>query len=376
MKPSLRSLHLWIPELAGPGGIQAQARSLVQACITILPESALAVVVKNGPVPSCERNLEYCSSGHLSPGLRAPAFAALALHAMLRRAPELVIVTHLHLAPLAAWLQRFFRFRYWVVAHGIEARFPLSQPRLHALRRAEKVLAVSDHTARLLRASLGAGSRVTEILPNTVDETHFMPGPKPMHLLRRYGLSESDRLLLTVARLDPNERYKGCDLVLEAMALLRGEVTGLRYLIVGPGEDSTRLRRRARDLGLEKQVLLTGFLPERELRDHYNLCDLFVMPSRAEGFGIVFLEALACGRAVVAGNSDGASAPLLHGKLGRLVDPDDPAELARTILHLLRGAPAPQFQPERLRQVALDHFGRIAFRRRLSALLAGEPCAA
>ena len=98
----------------------------------------------------------------------------------------------------------------------------------------------------------------------------------------------------------------------------------LRYVIVGRGADSTRLRRRVEELGLSDHVVLTGFVPEDELPDHYRLCDIFVMPSQAEGFGIVFLEALACGRRVVAGNGDGSAEPLLAGKLGHLLIPTTP----------------------------------------------------
>ncbi len=82
-------------------------------------------------------------------------------------------------------------------------------------------------------------------------------------------------------------------------------------------------------------MTLAGYIPEEELNDHYNLCDVFAMPSKGEGFGIVFLEAMACGKPVLAGNKDGSVDALLGGKLGALVDPDDVAQIAETLIAIL-----------------------------------------
>jgi phosphatidylinositol alpha-1,6-mannosyltransferase len=240
--------------------------------------------------------------------------------------------------------------------------------RRDALRGAEKILPVSHHTAGRLHLLLDPSAPRMERLPNRVDETIFTPGPKPPHLLRRYGFAATDRILLTVARLDPRQRYKGCDQVLEALVRVRREIPEARYVIAGRGADSTRLRRRARELGLGDAVILTGFVPERDLCDHMRLCDLFVMPSQGEGFGIVFLEALACGRRVVAGDADGSVEPLLHGKLGTLVDPTDVAALGETLVRLLR-APHGEEDAAFLRRTVLDHFGTEAFHRRLREVL-------
>ena len=87
-----------------------------------------------------------------------------------------------------------------------------------------------------------------------------------------------------------------------------------------------------RELGIESNVTLAGFVPDYELCSHYNLCDLFAMPSKGEGFGIVFLEALACGKPMIAGNKDGSVEAVLNGELGALVDPDNVAEIANAII--------------------------------------------
>jgi glycosyltransferase involved in cell wall biosynthesis len=365
-----RRLHLWVPGWNGPGGIQAYSRNLGHACAELLPGTDIRVLVRNGSFDwdDSRRPVTGRSVGAAPASCRRVAYAALLAANTLRLRPDLVIITHLHFAPIAHWLQRWHRFRYWVVAHGIESWGGLTGTQRRALQRAEKILPVSHHTAKRLRAALGPASPPMERLPNMVDETVFTPGPKPPHLLRRYGLSEDDRILLTVARLDPRQRYKGYDRVLDVFARVRRDVPRLRYILAGRGADSTRVRRRVQELGLQDAVNLTGFVPGRDLRDHYRLCDLFVMPSKAEGFGIVFLEALACGRRVVAGNADGSVEPLLHGKLGTLVDPHDPDALAETLTTLLRTTPNLD-EIEFLRRTTIDHFGAKAFRHRLRELL-------
>jgi glycosyltransferase involved in cell wall biosynthesis len=375
MKKPLRRLHLWIPELAGPGGIQAYSKNLLRACSTLLPDVDIAAVVKNGLADEVLPNVTCRTAGRYPDSLRRSGYAGLVVWTLLRQRPDLVIVTHLHFTPLAYWLQHAFGFRYWVVVHGIEAWGKLTPSQRRALNGAEKILPVSDYTAGRLQAALGEKSAPMERLPNMVDEARFTPGPKPRHLLRRYGFTKEHRILLTVARLDPRQRYKGYDLVLDAMALLRNELPTLRYVIAGRGKDSGRVRRRIIEMGLEAQVILTGFLPEQDLPDHYNLCDLFVMPSQAEGFGIVFLEALACGRAVVAGNSDGSAEPLLHGALGTLVDPHDSRQLANRLTDLLRQRHPLPAESGRLREATIQNFGAAAFQNRLRQLLEGT-CAA
>jgi glycosyltransferase involved in cell wall biosynthesis len=110
---------------------------------------------------------------------------------------------------------------------------------------------------------------------------------------------------------------------------------------------------------LQDCVTLAGFISDTELCDYYNLCDTFAMPSHGEGFGIVYLEAMACGKPTLAGNRDGAQDALCHGKLGALVDPDDSSAIAQTLIQILQKTyPNPlMYQPEAMRQAVIDRFG-------------------
>jgi glycosyltransferase involved in cell wall biosynthesis len=116
---------------------------------------------------------------------------------------------------------------------------------------------------------------------------------------------------------------------------------------------------------VQNTVVLAGFVPDEELCEHYNLCDLFAMPSKAEGFGIVYLEALACGKPALAGNKDGSRDALNDGELGLLVDPDDTEEIAAESIRVLRREHSHPnlFRPGLLRQRVTELFGFETFKR-------------
>jgi glycosyltransferase involved in cell wall biosynthesis len=170
---------------------------------------------------------------------------------------------------------------------------------------------------------------------------------------------------LTVCRLSDTERYKGYDQMLRALPTILCEVPDARYLLVGTGPDRTRIEKLAADLGVQHAVVLAGFIRDDELCEHYNLCDLFAMPSKGEGFGIVYLEALACGKPVLAGNKDGSRDAVADGELGLLVDPDNTAEIANETIRVLLRQHLHEniFRPELLRRRVTELFGFEAFKR-------------
>ena len=129
----------------------------------------------------------------------------------------------------------------------------------------------------------------TFVLPNAVHLEQYGIRPKRADFVARYRL-EGKRVLLTVGRLDAAERSKGFDEVLEVLRDLPEDVV---YMIAGGGNDATRLQLRARELGVASRVVFTGLFADEEKPDLYNLADAYVMPSRGEGFGFVFLESMA-----------------------------------------------------------------------------------
>ena len=132
----------------------------------------------------------------------------------------------------------------------------------------------------------------------------FVPGAQDVKLVERYGIRDN-KLILTVGRMVSQERYKAFDEVIEAMLELLRRFPNLKYMIVGDGDDRSRLEEKVKSLGLSQQIIFAGKIPEHEKVSHYCLADAYVMPSHGDGLGIVFLEALACGVPVIGTKVDG-----------------------------------------------------------------------
>ena len=366
---SAMRIHLWAPGFSVfGGGIAAFSGELAVA----LRDGGHDTVLWGRDDRDGEwAGLRLRGTGAMPRKTRATAFAARILAAACAERPGLVISSHLNFGPVASLARRLAAIPYALVAHGIDVDPGLSAARRRALAGADGVWAVSRWTAGRLRSLDVPGERI-RLLPNTVSDAEFFPAPRSTALQQRYGIAPDEKVVLTVARLETGEAYKGYDKVLQAIPAVSNAVGKVRYLVVGKGGDAARLRQMASDLGIAGNLTLCGFVPQAELADHYRLADVFAMPSDGEGFGIVFLEAMACGVPVLGGNRDGTVDALDDGKLGRLVDPRDAAAIAGGLVELLQGkGPALWFHPGALREACLQRHGRKAFRGHLrEALLA------
>jgi phosphatidylinositol alpha-1,6-mannosyltransferase len=257
------------------------------------------------------------------------------------------------MVPLAACVAKLIGARLWVQVHGIEAWQELSFLHRRAVETAFLVTSVSRYTRWRLLEWVGIDPARVKVLPNTVDR-RFRPGPKPDWLLDRHGV-RGKKVLVTVSRLVGSERYKGHDRVIRILSRIRVDHPEAIYLIVGDGDDRPRLEALAEEFQVQKQVHFAGSVPTKELTDYYRLADLMVMPSTGEGFGIVFLEAMASGVDVIGGNSDGSVDALCDGALGTLVDPDNCEELASAICAGLE-RPAGNGNSDRVDRFKLDLF--------------------
>ena len=142
-------------------------------------------------------------------------------------------------------------------------------------------------------------------------------------------------IIMTFGRLAGKKRYKGFDEVMESLPQLARKIPDIAYLIAGDGDDKRRLQSKAEKLGIADRVVFAGYISEQEKSDHYRLADVYVMPSRGEGFGFVVLEALACGIPVVASKVDGTREAVRDGMLGLLVDPGNSEEIVAAIINTL-----------------------------------------
>jgi len=246
------------------------------------------------------------------------------------RRPGIVFCGHLYHAPLAARIARPAGARLIVQVHGIEVWSDVPARCLRALDAADLVLAVSrDTRRRVLTLSSIAPERVA-VINNTV-RAEFSPGDRQA-ARRRFDLGDGARAILTVARLDASEGYKGQDRIIEYLPELRQQGIAATYLIAGDGTDRARLERMAQSCGVDAQVRFLGHVPDEALPDLYRAADVFALPSRGEGFGIAFLEAMACGTPAIGLAEGGAPDALGEGTLGACVSADEfPLALMRLI---------------------------------------------
>lgn len=319
---------------------------------------------------SCFDGLPLAGTKHYSRFAQSRAFALRALSSAAYRRPDHIVSTHVNFGPAAYIARKAFGIPYTLVAHGIDVHPGLSVDTVDAMRAADGIVAVSEWTRLRVLDLGGIDPSIVTVLPNTFDEDRFRPGATPDELRSRYHLNPEERVILTVARLASQERYKGYDRVIRALPAISKHCGPVRFLLIGKGEDRERIEALSALLGIRSMVTLAGFVPDRELASHYRLADVFAMPSTGEGFGIVFLEALGCGTPVVAGNRDGSVDALDGGLLGSLVDPNDIGAIARGIQALLRKeGPSEWFDPEWLHAATVARFGRSAFRAHLRTAL-------
>lgn len=372
----MTTIHLWAPGVFGfKGGIQTYSLFLTKALADLRCDTKLEVHLMHD-INSSESvlrnlNVRYCLYGRWPKQLRVILFAIRTFLSGLLRRPCLVITTHLNFSPVAYLLWLITRRKYWIVAHGVES-WGIKEPLIQkALSHAEKILCVSHYTRERLLKEQGLNPNKLVVLFDTYDDQRFRILTKPDYLLQRHGLQPKQRIILTVNRLSQSETYKGYEKVLKAMPAILRSFPEAHYLIVGTGDDYDNLISLIKDLSLEKSVTAVGFVQDDELCNYYNLCDVFVMPSKLEGFGIVYLEALACGKPVLGGNQDGAIDALCQGQMGALVGPDNIEEIGSVIVKILNRQYPLQimYQPERLSQTVKELFGYQSFKMALASHL-------
>jgi phosphatidylinositol alpha-1,6-mannosyltransferase len=222
------------------------------------------------------------------------------------------------------------------------------------LRGATAIIANSAFTRDLLLTEWGVPPQRVRLLHPGVDCDYFRPAAPDAGVRKHLGW-DGRRVILTVGRL---QRRKGHDVMIEAVAKLRDRFPNLLYAIIGDGEERPRLGDIVKRLGAEGQVRFLGEVKDAELLHCYQQCDLFALPNRTvgkdvEGFGMVLLEAQACGRPVLAGASGGTAETLRPNETGVLVACDRPDEPAAALADLLA-------DPDRLTRMGAAGRGWVA----------------
>ncbi len=269
---------------------------------------------------------------------------------------DVVFCGHVFMAPLAWALARLFGARYWLQTHGVDIWTRQAGLKRLAVEKADFVTAVSRVTRRRLLGWADLDPHRVRVLPNTVRDV-FTPGAASAAYRERLSL-RSGPMLLTVGRLASTERSKGHEAIFAILPALQARFPDLVYVIAGDGDDRERLEARARKFGLGPEtVRFLGYVPDEELPDLYRLADLFVMPSATEGFGIVYLEAAACGLRVLGGAGDGSNDAIQDARVGAMVDPEDLNALLAAIEAGLRNG---RVDPAAIEAYRRPHFAELA----------------
>jgi glycosyltransferase involved in cell wall biosynthesis len=292
--------------------------------------------------------------------------ATTLLQCLLLRRPRHLYCGHIKLSPLIRLLCQPLGIPYTILTYGKEVWSTLPQNQRQALVQAESIWTISRYSGdRLCQANSLKPDKV-QILPCIVDGAKFTPGAKPQDLINKYQL-QNCLVLMTVARLWSGDIYKGVDVTIRALPQILQVFPQVKYLIIGRGDDRPRLEKLAVELGVAERVIFAGFIPTADLVAHYRVADAYIMPSQ-EGFGIVYLEAMACGKPVLSGDADGSTDPLQDGKLGWQVPHRDPNAVAQACLEILQGQDR-RCQGDWLREETLKKFSQAAFTEQLLSLI-------
>ena len=353
------------------GGIQSYVKDVLTAYLS-LPEKPIADILLLRDGPNCPNPLrDSCLRFHYLktqwPTLGRIRLTLSLIICLLRNRPQRIFCGHIRLAPLVGRLCQWLNIPYTVLTYGKEVWHPLTPADRRTLQTADKIWTISRYSRDRACEANGLDPAKIELVPCVVNGEMFTLGPKSTELIKKYQLADS-RVLMTVARLWSGDIYKGVDVTIRALPEIARMFANVKYLVIGRGDDQPRLAQLAEDLGVADRVVFAGFVPTVALADHYLLADAYVMPSQ-EGFGIVYLEAMACGVPVVAGDDDGSADPLQDGRLGWRVPHRDPEAVAKACIELLKGEDL-RSSGEWLRQETLAHFSSAALNQRLAKLIA------
>ena len=274
--------------------------------------------------------------------LQAVGWAAAVAEIMVRERPQAVQLATLYEGYLGLWMRKWMGTPYVIYAHGNEILDAIQTGGdriLQGLCSADCVLANSRFTADLLKQA-GVKSERIEIVHPGCDVARFQSAYASDELRKSVlGSHAQGKVILTVGRLVAR---KGHDMVIRALPRVLKDIPDACYLIVGSGPAKPMLEGLTVSMGVGGSVIFLENVGDAELPSIYGMCDVFVMPSRAdlgacdvEGFGMVYLEANACGKPVIAGKSGGVADAVLDGETGLLVPPESPEMLAEAICQML-----------------------------------------
>ena len=261
-------------------------------------------------------------------------FVAPAVRNAWRKA-ELVVAGYPDLGPMSPLTKVLApKAKTIVIAHGVEVWQPLPFVKRMGLRNADIVLTPTRNTAKHVSLHQGVAEERIRVLPWALDPdfTELVASASGSALPSRFP---KGRVILTVGRWSRAERYKGVDTLISALARLIRQSSEIQLVVAGVGDDQAWLEQISDERGVRDHVHILKGLSDAEIAACYAACEIFAMPSRGEGFGLVYLEAMACGKPVIGGSHGGAPEVIDHGETGFLVQHGNADELAASLQALL-----------------------------------------
>jgi phosphatidyl-myo-inositol dimannoside synthase len=333
--PQRRIVALF-PALNGLGGIQQANRLTAAALAEIAPcyrWSADFLSLNDSPQ---DHALAFNGASIPFSGFgRAKARLVLSALARSRAGTRVVLAAHPYLAVAAAQMKLIHpRLKTIVISHGVEVWQPLPALRRRALSAADIYVAPSSYTIERLVETQGAPRAKTRRLPWPLSPDFLDLAARPDLLTVPPGFPMG-LVVLATARLDAGEKYKGVDQLIRAIGQLAPKIPSLQLAVVASGDDLARHEQLAGDLGVSERVRFFPELSRAEIAACYSRCDVFALPSTGEGFGFVFLEAMAFGKPVVGAAAGGVKDIIEHEKNGLLVVPGDLDALVDALARLL-----------------------------------------
>ncbi len=368
----VKVLFLTLKTFSLTGGIEKVCRSLSRVLYDLSEEEIVQSTVYSMYDKNTDRDSRYLSKKQFK-GFEGKKERFVVQSFLAGLKAEVIVLSHIHLINIVYFIKKIHpNKKIYLLAHGIEIWKKLSDAKLRMLNQLDKIICVSEFTAQKVMDMHHIPTEQIEVLNNCLDPFYHLATAfeKPQLLLDRYHLNYEDIILFSLSRLSSSEKYKGYDHTIELMPKLLESYPNLVYLLAGKWD--TLEKKRLDDLivknKLQDHIQMIGFIDEAELTEHFLLSDIFIMPSKKEGFGIVFIEAMASGLITVAGNKDGSVDALKNGELGELVDPDDLDHIEQTLSKILESLPNDEHKAT-LQKKVFEFFNYEQYRKRLHDII-------
>ncbi|MGN7986712.1 glycosyltransferase family 4 protein [Pedobacter sp. 22226] len=368
----VKVLFLTLKTFSLTGGIEKVCRSISRVLYDLSEEEIVQSTVYSMYDKNTDRDSRYLSKQQFKGfGGKKEQFVVQSFLSGLKA--DVILLSHIHLINIVYFIKKVYPHKkIYLMAHGIEIWKKLSDSKLKILNQLDKIICVSHFTAQKIMDMHHIPAEKIEILNNCLDPFYHLSTQfeKPKDLLNRYRLNDENIILFSLSRLSSSEKYKGYDHTIELLPKLLEKYPTLTYLLGGKWDaiEKKRLDELIIKNNLQNHIRMIGFIDETEITEHFLLSDIFILPSKKEGFGIVFIEALASGLRVIAGNKDGSVDALQGGTLGVLVDPDDQEGILISICNLLEHKQN-ESDKKNLQEKCMEAFGYAPYLQSVKSLL-------